>query len=346
MKIGFIVQNAYSGNSYLSKMFADALDEHEIFIFATEGAKHTDKSFWEGYNVFHSKSEGLDIEHTVLGKWIKEKNLDAIFLNECLDWNLISFLKDYELKVFGYIYYFTPNDVPYIKTYYDAILIPSEHVYENLIDLKNCHFVSWGIDTNLFKPCGKPEYDFFHSAGWGGIDFRKCTPEIIRAFHRLGRGTMLLHTQTAHFDTATKDRIKELRADGRLKVKVGTVDHPGLYHKGKVYVGPSKMEGLGMYIPEALACGLPVITNNQLPMTQFVEHEYNGIIIDSEEKEGVEGYSWKTFKINEDQLLEAMKDVLDGKYNLKKMSINARDFIVKNHSFDKVFKPRVKEIIQ
>lgn len=345
MRIAFLCQSASSGHSYVSKNFIDALSEHEIFVFATGGTKETDRSFWKGYNTTFSNSDYTNLNYEEFADFLNKNKIELLFLNEWNDWELVRAVKETQTKVALYLDWFNQESFANIRAYVDLVFISAEHAYEVFVDCKNCHFIPWGIDTELFKP-GKPEYDFFHSAGWGGINFRKCTPEVIRAFHRLGKGTMLLHTQTPHFDTPTKDRIRELRANGRLKVKLGKVDHPGLYHKGRVYVGPSKLEGLGLYIPEALACGLPVITTNKFPMSQFVEHGYNGILIDTvSEKQRGDGYFFPEYKINEDQLLEAMRDVLDGKYNIKKMSKNAREFILREHDFETVFKPRVKELI-
>ena len=42
-----------------------------------------------------------------------------------------------------------------------------------------------------------------------------------------------------------------------------------IYKHGKVYVAPSRREGLGLPILEAMACGLPVITTNAPPMNEW-----------------------------------------------------------------------------
>lgn len=344
MKIAFLCQSASCGHSYISKNFVDALDNHEVFIFATKGTKWNDTDFWKG-DVTHSESSYFEINHKEFGEFLREKEIELLFINEHSDWALLEGARKLGIKVVTHVDWFSEKDIHNIITHNDAVLITAEHSYEVFFDAKNCHFVPWGINTEVFKP-QEPEYDFFHSAGWGGINWRKCTPEIIRAFHKLGKGTMLLHTQIPFFDTPTKDRIQELRAQGRLKIKMGTVDHPGLYHKGRVYVGPSKLDGLGLCVPEALACGLPVITTNKLPMSQFVD-EHNGWLIDTvSEKPRPDGYYFPEYQIDQNQLLQTMKDIMDNKYDIKKMGKNAREFIKENHDFETVFKPRVREIIE
>ena len=61
-----------------------------------------------------------------------------------------------------------------------------------------------------------------------------------------------------------------------LKIYEKTLPAPGLYHLGDVYVYPSRLDGVGLTVGEALACGLPVITTENGPMDEFVEDGFNG----------------------------------------------------------------------
>jgi 1,2-diacylglycerol 3-alpha-glucosyltransferase len=58
-----------------------------------------------------------------------------------------------------------------------------------------------------------------------------------------------------------------------------TVPAPGLYHKGKIMLFPTKLEGLGLPLFEALSSGLPVITTNAPPMNEFIRDGYNGLLV-------------------------------------------------------------------
>jgi hypothetical protein len=72
-----------------------------------------------------------------------------------------------------------------------------------------------------------------------------------------------------------------------------TVGPPGLYHQGDVYVYPSRLDGLGLTVCEALSCGLPVITTDCQPMSEFIIPGYNGQLIEvAKTYPRKDGYYW------------------------------------------------------
>jgi glycosyltransferase involved in cell wall biosynthesis len=66
-----------------------------------------------------------------------------------------------------------------------------------------------------------------------------------------------------------------IHKDSRIEFIEKTIPAPGLYFRGDVFVYPTRLEGIGLCVPEALACGLPVITTENSPMNKFVK-VYNG----------------------------------------------------------------------
>ena len=279
-KILFITQNARAGHSYVSQAFADALkDDHEVKILATQGVKEQ-YPFWKEYDpilvdvpYFNLREKWEEIEEHI--KWA-----DIVFFNEWRDMQFVEMCKQHA-KVVTYIDWFRKEWIGGFEKLWDMTISCAEHTYDVFQPQKNARFVPWGVDLKKFKP-SKGELLFFHNAGWGGINGRKGTKEFMKAFDRLRGATKitgLLHTQKPVFSGSTIDKIKRWRGKG-LEVKMGSVEQPGLYHKARVFVAPTKLEGLGLSIPEALACGLPVITTNAMPMKQFVKDGYNGLLID------------------------------------------------------------------
>lgn len=353
MKIGIITTTNESGHSYVSLGFAKALkDDFDISVLSTLGVKDNTygAKIWQDFrvNLLPCSYLSLGSYWSEVKEWIEKEKIDTVLLNEWYDWDLAQRIKDEGVKVVCYVDWFSKDHIHFYENLCDATIVSAEHAFEVFLGHKNSNFVPWGIDTELFKPKQGKKSLFFHSAGWGGINNRKCTPAIIKAFYKLWKErddvTMYLHTQKPWFNGVTVDRIKEMRGKG-LRVKVGHVSHPGLYHKGKVYVGPSKLEGLGLYLPEALACGLPVITTDKPPMNQFVGEERGWLIDAVDEKQRDDGYYFPEYEIDEEQLYETMKSIADNQ-DVSDKSKKAREFIEKNHDFNKHFKPKVIEILK
>ena len=59
--------------------------------------------------------------------------------------------------------------------------------------------------------------------------------------------------------------------DERIDVRVCNLQNPSeLYLEGDAAIQPSQMEGLGFMVLEPVCCGLPVITTNAPPMSEYV----------------------------------------------------------------------------
>ena len=336
MKIGHIVQNARCGHSYLSKQFVDVFKkEHEVFLLTTMGVKEDIPDFWKEYETTHIPANYIQVGGFLseIIEWIEKKELDALFVQEWYDWGILENIKSRfpNLKLINYTDWFSKETIPYFQVF-DLNIISAEHTFEVFKDHKNAVYVPWGVDTELFKP-QEGEFDFFHNAGWGGINTRKCTPQVIRAFDKVG-GTMFLHTQTNVFDHETIRLIKKHRGVD-MGVYFGAVPHPGFYNKGKVYVGVSKLEGLGLYLYEALASGLPLITTDAPPMNQLVREEYNGLLVKVKGyKQRADGYYFPEYEIDQKDLEKKMKWCLDNPDRVREMSLAARKFIEDNHSLE------------
>ena len=290
LNVGFVTIWFERGQAYVTKAIHDVVAEkHSTFIFARMGQVGTQrgilkfqetKGFWEVPNI--TAYDQYDISHEVFERWLVNNKIDAVVFNEEYDWSLVELCKSKGVKTVTYLDFYKDDWKPRLETY-DAILCSTHRTYDLIKDLKNAHYIGWGVDTELFKPRKyKNKYTFFHNAGWLGINFRKMTPAVIVAFDAISREnpdiSLLIHSQQG-LDHLPPDIANIAQANPRITYYVGTVPAPGLYHKGLIYVYPAKLDGLGLSLLEALSCGLPAITTDAPPMNEFVKEGYNGALV-------------------------------------------------------------------
>jgi glycosyltransferase involved in cell wall biosynthesis len=108
-----------------------------------------------------------------------------------------------------------------------------------------------------------PAKTFVHNAGRFGADDRKSTLLTVEAFHQV-------RNQDVRFVVRSQNPLPRRIEDPRIRYFIGNLpDYRDLYREGEVFVQPSKAEGIGLSILEAMACGLPVITTDYPPMNEY-----------------------------------------------------------------------------
>lgn len=130
----------------------------------------------------------------------------------------------------------------------------------------NSVFLPWCLDLESLpgQSIQGPARTFVHNAGLVDADDRKGTRDTVEAFRRTRRKDIRLIVRL-------QKEVPLPEIDDRIDVRVGNVEsHADLYRDVDVAIQPSKMEGIGFMILEAVCAGLPVITTDYPPMNEFV----------------------------------------------------------------------------
>lgn len=153
----------------------------------------------------------------------------------------------------------------------DANIFSSQLEFKRLTDefrIANPSFSYHTVDTNLYRPLSVPKEKFFLSVCWMNAQnpIRKCLPETIQA-------AALLHEQYPEYQLLIcGEQLEGYPPLAQLVSKLGAEDYIkflgpvsrehkiSLMQRCFAYLQPTRVEGFGLAIAEAMACGAPVVT--------------------------------------------------------------------------------------
>ena len=339
MNIGIVTTWFERGAAYVSKAYMNAFArKHSVFIYARGGERYAKgEPSWDLPNVtraprldgpFCGSTSAIIRFHFL--KWLRSNRIDVVFFNEQQDIRIVEEVSAVGYVTGAYVDYYTEKTVSDFDVY-DFLICNTKRHYSVFKEHRNCLFLQWGTDTGIFhpdavRPLLKDFIVFFHSAGIGhASSIRKGTDLLVCAFQEVtGSARLLIHSQVA-LNQYGDDVMNFVENDPRIEFIEKTVSAPGLYHLGDVYVYPSRLDGIGLTIPEALASSLPVITTNEMPMSEFVQEQYNGLLVKvSERRKRGDGYYWPESIVDISDLTKKMQFYVDNKHLVTEHSINAR----------------------
>lgn len=222
--------------------------------------------------------------------------------------------------------------------------------------------VPGGVDTKIYYPRQEElsverPYRFIHV---GKAETRKSSLEILQAFNKAFKGdrSAELIFMADNGKTTSENFVSFWEKEGLFKYSTDNIypisyvdDIARMYRESDCGVFPSKSEGIGLPITEAMACGLPVITSKYSGMTEYVTDE-NAIVL----KNGtmtkiydpqyfpVAGQMGVWLSPNIDEIADKMLWAFNNKYEAKKIgAIAAAD--MKSFSWERAAKKFKQEVL-
>lgn len=337
MKIGIVTTWFERGAAYVSRQYKNSLESsHEVYIYARGGERYAigDKD-WDSDKVTWGKGTDIPIATAVdladFQRWIERCELDVVFFNEQHWWEPVLLCNKLGVISGAYIDYYTEETIPLFGCY-DFLICNTKRHYSVFDWHPSCFYIPWGTDTSLFvphthEPVVPGMVTFFHS---GGVSpDRKGTDILLDSFTQLrGPCQLIIHAQRQlkEYFPQLRTMIEQLEGAGKLICYEETVAAPGLYTLGDVYVYPSKLDGIGLTIAEALASGLPVITSDYPPMNEFVNDFIGKKIAISKVYARADGYYWPQCLVDSESLTCCMQSYIDNIHEIPKIKILAREY--------------------
>ena len=205
----------------------------------------------------------------------------------------------------------------------DYISVPSKFVYSTFLQYgiseKKLLVNNYGVNLNQFKKIPK-EDSVFRVIYAGGFTIRKGVEYLLKAFTELN----LPNSELVHLGSLPDETLQIRKKYNSSNIKyLGHKNQSDLYKyysQGSVFVHASIEEGLSMVLPQAMACGLPIICSENTGGADLISDQ------------GKEGF---VFKVRD---VEALKAYILFCYEnpdaLKKMSKYALERVQTGFSWD------------
>lgn len=205
------------------------------------------------------------------------------------------------------------------------------------LKLQNLFYSPHIVDTVKYIPNSSltPNTPFILSIIWTGKQnlIRKCLPEIIESAEILKNQNYKIKFVIAGREgdgfEEIKNEIKNRNLDSMINLMGEiTEENKIAFLQGcSIYLQPSKYEGFGVAIAEAMACGATVLTSDAGEVKNLVEN--TGLVLGD---------------CSPNNLAEAIKKLLSDDTLRQSLGIAARNRIVENFSYIRRFND-IKEII-
>lgn len=247
-------------------------------------------------------------------------------LHHCVQDPLFSKYKTQAQKIY-HNYWITPIERCNLK---NATTITTVSQYtakcaKEAFNIKNINVIYNGIDTNIFFPNNSiinSNKDLnFKLLFVGNSSVRKGFDLLPKIMEKLGDPYQLFYTSDAeNYHPLPQNMIQ-------LEHQKTAEDLASIYREMDALLFPSRLEGFGLVVAEAMACGLPPIIANSSALPELVTQNQSGMIC---EKDNIDNFVESIKRLKENQILQEY------------ISINASQTIQNQFNFKDMIRSYIK----
>lgn len=289
------------GQGVVSRQVRSALETlgHETAVLARPSkpgsgvpsfVDHTD--VWDQSGVTEASQYEIPA-HEYLG-WAGEQGIEVCFFDQNYGFEAIEALRRSGVRTIGRFVWeqFSRDDVEPAKRAFDLIysLTGCERRRYARLGIDSGR-VRWGIHPELLRDGTDGADDrgdevvYFFPGGY--MTRRKPARPVVEAFSQTNdpRLRLVVKGQVRREKLGWLEQAS--RRDPRIEVVLDDLpiaEHQRLFGSADVCLAPSRWEGLGLHLFEAMAFGMPVITNDNPPMNEVVEDSFNGLLVGAEQR--------------------------------------------------------------
>lgn len=227
-----------------------------------------------------AKPDWANIAHvnTWLHSRFYPKNIPMIAtLHHCVQDKYISPYKTFAQKLYHQLW-ITPIEKHCFNV---ANLITTDSQYtaqcaKDIFGIDHAHVISIGIDSKTFHPNefikSRIQNEPFRLIFVGTNSIRKGFDLLPKIMQQLGDDFQLFYTSNAEqYEPLPKNMIQ-------LPPQKTSQDIANTYRTMDALIFPSRLEGFGLVVAEAMASGLPVVVTDSSALTELVDHGETGLL--------------------------------------------------------------------
>ncbi len=300
MNAGVVTKWFNRGQPVVGRYLRSALDElgHETFVLARPkkergpmpGALERD-DVWDQPRVTEGSS--YDIPAAEYERWVADNQIEVVFCDQNYQFEEVRGLRDRGVRTVGRFVWehFSPEHVEGAKAAYDVVYSFTRAEQARYAELGiESPYVTWGCHPELVA-VGDAIQRQRQSEGivrlifpGGFLGHRKPIEQVIDAFTRTADPRLRLLVKTQVKRKQLRPVRQAAEDDRRIEILVddeATADHLQRFASCDACVAPARWEGLGLPLYEAMAFGMPVVTNDDPPLNEAIRDEVNGLLVGS-----------------------------------------------------------------
>ena len=279
MRVGIVTKWFASGQAVVSRYVRSALDElgHETFILAREGTgprsgvtERVPDPVWDQPGVTETGESDVPLE--TYREWVEREGIDVILTDNLYQFDELAALRADGVKTIGRFVWehFDDEHVAGAKEAYDVVYSLHRGEQERYAEMGiESPYVVWGCHPELVavEPAQSDDGLVRLLVPGSFMGRRKPLDEMLEAFMQTKdeRLRLIIKGQTSRKE---KKLAKAADADSRIQILIEdqpTDQHLSFVAGCDVCLSPTRWEGLGLPLYEAIAFGQPAITNDNAP---------------------------------------------------------------------------------
>jgi 1,2-diacylglycerol 3-alpha-glucosyltransferase len=302
MRVGVVSKWFNRGQPVVGRHLRSALDElgHETFVLARPkkergprpGALDRD-DVWDQPGV--TEASAYDVPGGEYLAWASEHDLEAVFCDQNYQFAELAELRRRGVTTIGRFVWehFTAEHVAGAREAFDLVYSLTRAEQSRYADMGlETPYVPWGCHPELIEIGDEvretrdqrraDEVRYVFPGGFLG--HRKPLGPVLEAFEATTDERLRLVVKAQVERRSVRAAAEAARRDPRIELRLAdqpTAEHLREVASCDVCLAPSRWEGLGLPLYEAIAFGMPAITNDAPPMNEAIRDGENGILVAS-----------------------------------------------------------------